>query len=153
MKEKLKVIVLLDKLKIKYKLIELKDKAISARDVIRNSKDKVNEDEIFKTIIVVDKKGSKYAFVVKADKMVDFTKVKEVVGSKVSLANKQELEEEGFEPGNVCPFLVHVPLFVDKELFQLKKFNCGSGDLHYGLDVNVEDLKKVKEYKIVDVKK
>ncbi len=151
--KKLKVVELLNKFKIKYRIIELKDKAVSYKDVLKHSKGEVNPNEVFKTIIVVDKNNKKYAFVVKADRMVDFTKVKKIVGNKVSLANKKELNEEGFEPGTVCPFLVNIPLYVDKELFQFKKFNCGSGDLHYGLEVRVEDLKNVKNYEVVDVEK
>ena len=68
---------------LKYRIIKLKGKAISAEDVIENAVDNVNEDEIFKTIIVVDKNKKKYAFLVNRHRMVDFGKVKEIVGSKV----------------------------------------------------------------------
>lgn len=138
---------------LEYRIIKLRGEAISAEDVIKNSIDRVNENEIFKTIIVVDKNKKKYAFLVNRHRMVDFGKVKEIVGSKVRLANDEELKEEGFEPGNVCPVLVKALLFVDKELLEFKKFNCGSGDLKHGLEMNVEDLKKVKTYEVVDVKK
>lgn len=149
----LEVEKILKKHNIDYRIIKLKGKSISAKDVIENSLDPVNEDEIFKTIIVVDKNKKKYAFLVNRHRMVDFGKVKEIVGSKVRLANDEELKEEGFEPGNVCPVLVKALLFVDKELFEFKKFNCGSGDLKHGLEMDVSDLKKVKNYEVVDVKK
>ena len=144
---------ILKKYNLKYRIINLRGKAISAEDVIENSIDKVNENEIFKTIIVVGKDKNKYAFLVNRYRMVDFGKVKEIVGSKVRLANEEELKEEGFEPGNVCPILVKIPLFVDEEFLKFKKFNCGSGDLKHGLEMNTKDLKKVKVYNVVDVKK
>ena len=153
MEKDLEVVKLLDKFNIKYRLIKLKDKAVSAKDVIKYSLGDVNFDEIFKTIIVVDKNRKKYAFLVNHNKMLDFNKVRNIVGSKVNLANSDELKEEGFEPGTVCPVLVKIPLFVDKELLEFKKFNCGSGDLNYGLEMEVNDLKKVKEYIVVDVKR
>ncbi len=153
MEKDLEVVKLLNKLNIKHRIIRLKDRAVSAKDVIKHSLGDVDFDEIFKTIIVIDKNGKKYALLINHKRMLDFSKVRDIVGSKVRLANEEELKGEGFEPGTVCPVLVKVPLFVDKELFKFKKFNCGSGDLNYGLEINVEDLKKVKMYTIVDVKK
>jgi len=149
----LEVEKILKKSNLNYRILKLKGKAISAEDVIENSIDKVNEDEIFKTIIVVDKDKKKYALLVNRHRMVDFGKVKKLVGSKVRLANEEELKEEGFEPGNVCPVLVRIPLFVDEEFLKFKKFNCGSGDLKHGLEINTKDLEKVKKYESVALKK
>jgi len=149
LKTKIKAAQILDKAKVEYNLIKLK---IRGRNV--GCKELFKEPEsTFKTIVLVDKNGKRYAFSIKLDGMIDFSKVKDIVGSKVRLAKKEELEDEGFEPGEVCPVLVKLPLFVDRELMKFEWFNCGSGDLDYGLEMQVKDLKKVRDFKLVDVKR
>ncbi|MBI4154965.1 YbaK/EbsC family protein [Candidatus Woesearchaeota archaeon] len=149
LKPKIKVAKILDKLKIEYNLIKLKTRGrnVGCKELFKDP------ESTFKTIVLVDKKGKRYAFSIKLDRMIDFSKVKDIVGNKVRLAKKEELKEEGFEPGEVCPALVKLPLFVDKELMEFEWFNCGSGDLAYGLEMQVKDLKKVRDYKLVDVKR
>ncbi len=148
----LKSTKILEEKGISYRLIKLSDKGISFEDVVKYAEDEVNPNEICKTIIVEDKKGQKYAFFLKGDKKVDFSKAKEIIGSKISIVSYEDLvKETGTEPGAVCPFLLNLPLFVDKKVFELKKINFGSGDHLYGLEINSKDFKKVINFKEVDI--
>jgi prolyl-tRNA editing enzyme YbaK/EbsC (Cys-tRNA(Pro) deacylase) len=137
---------------VEYRLIELNDKGISFEDVVKNAKDEINPKEICKTIIVKDKKDSKFAFLLKGDKKIDFSRVKEVIGSKASIVSYEDLKKStGTEPGAVCPFLLNMPLFVDKHVFESEKINFGSGDHLFGIEIKSADLQKVVEFKIVEV--
>ena len=137
---------------ISYRLIELSDKGISFEDVVKNAKDEINPDEICKTIIVKDKKGNNYAFLLKGNQKIDFSKVKEIIGSKASIVGYEDLKKAtGTEPGAVCPFLLSMPIYVDKRVFETEKINFGSGDHLFGLEIKTGDLEKVIELKIVDV--
>lgn len=142
---------ILDKKGIKYKLIELEDKAISCDDVIKFSKEEINPDEICKTIIVKDKKGNKYAILLKAKDKIDQSKIKQFLG-KVSIVSYEDLKKTtGKEPGAVCPLTLNIPIYVDKNVFKTKKINFGSGDHKLGIEINPKDLEKVIKFQEVDV--
>ncbi len=137
---------------VSYRLIHLTEKGISFKDVIKNAKDKINPNEICKTIIVKDKKENKYAFLLKGDQKIDFSLVKEIIGSKASIVSYDDLKKStGKEPGAVCPFLLDTPLFVDKNVLETEKINFGSGSHLFGLEINTKDLEKIIPFKIVDV--
>ena len=147
-----KAIEILRERKIHYRLINLSAKGVSFGDVVNYAKDEINPNEICKTVIVKDKKGDKYAFLLKGDKRVDFSKAKDIIGSKISIVSYEDLiKETGTEPWAVCPFLLNMPLFVDKEVLELQKINFGSGDHLYGLEIDSNDLKKLVNFKEVSV--
>ncbi|MFA5953260.1 MAG: YbaK/EbsC family protein [Candidatus Pacearchaeota archaeon] len=137
---------------IDYRLIHLSSKGVSFDDVIKYSKDKLNSEEICKTIIVHDKKDVKYAFLIKGNKKIDFSKVKEIIGGKASILSYDDLKKSiGTEPGAVCPLLLDIPLFVDNHVFETDKINFGSGDSLFGLEIQSNDLKKIISFKLVEV--
>ena len=139
---------------VPYKVIHLAGKSISVNDVVRNSNGNVNPDEICKTIIVEDNNGNGYAFFIEGDKKIDFSKAKKIVGRKLRIMNSERLLElTGTEPGAVCPFLLDMPLFVDKAIFGKENIHFGSGDHLVGLEIKPDDLNKLVEFEIVDVVK
>ncbi|MGD9276010.1 MAG: YbaK/EbsC family protein [Candidatus Pacearchaeota archaeon] len=139
---------------IPYRLIKLSDKGISFEDVIRNAEDKINPDEICKTIVVKDKKENKYAFLLKGNQKIDFSKVKEVIGKKASIVSFEDLKKSiGKEPGAICPFLLDMPIYIDKKVFETEKINFGSGDHLYGLEIFSKDLNKIIQFQKVEVSK
>jgi prolyl-tRNA editing enzyme YbaK/EbsC (Cys-tRNA(Pro) deacylase) len=138
--------------RISYRLIKLSNKGVSFEDVIKYAEDEINPGEICKTIIVKDKKEGKYAFFLKGDEKIDFSKAKEIVGKKISIVTYDDLiKTTGTEPGAICPFLLDMPLFVDKRIFETEKINFGSGDHLYGLEINPNDLKKLVKFEIVNI--
>jgi Ala-tRNA(Pro) deacylase len=137
---------------IAYKIIKLSKKGVSFDDVVKYAKDKLNPGEICKTIVVKDKLDNKYAFFLKGNQKIDFSKAKEIVGKKISIVSYDDLKDTtGKEPGAICPFLLNIPLYVDKKVFETEKINFGSGDHLYGLEISSKDLGKVIQFEIVDV--
>lgn len=148
----LKVIKILKSKGINYKLIKLSKKGISFEDVVKYAQSKINPDEICKTIIIKDKKDNKYAFFLKGNQKIDFSKAKEIVGSKISIISYEDLKKStGTEPGAVCPILLDFPIFVDKKALETNKINFGSGNHLYGVEINSKDLDKIINFKVVDV--
>jgi prolyl-tRNA editing enzyme YbaK/EbsC (Cys-tRNA(Pro) deacylase) len=127
---------------VAYRRIELSDRAISVQDVVNMAKGELNADEICKTIIL---KGAKfYAFLLKGNERINFTKVKELVQEKVRMATFEEVKEiTGVEPGAVCPLLLSIPVFVDEEVLRMEKINFGSGDHLFGIELSTRDLARV----------
>jgi len=135
-----------------YRVIELKDRAISVEDVIRFSKEEIRPEEICKTIILKDRGGSMYAIFLLGDQRIDTKKARQVIGGKVSIASFREVKETtGVEPGAVCPLLVDIPVLVDRRVLTRERLNFGSGNHLYGLEIRSEDLAKVVDYRVVDV--
>ena len=135
-----------------YRVIELKDRAISVEDVIRFSKEEIRPEEICKTIILKDRGGSMYAIFLLGDQRIDTKKARQVIGGKVNIASFREVKETtGVEPGAVCPLLVDIPVLVDRRVLTRERLNFGSGNHLYGLEIRSEDLAKVVDYRVVDV--
>jgi prolyl-tRNA editing enzyme YbaK/EbsC (Cys-tRNA(Pro) deacylase) len=138
---------------IPYRIIELSEKAISVEDVIEYSKSIINPEEICKTIIVKDKKGDKYGIFLRGSDIIDFKKLKKILG-KASIASLEEVKEStGVEPGSVCPLTLNTLIIIDERVFSLKKINFGSGNHLYGLELKTSELEKIINYQIEDIVK
>ncbi len=147
---RLKIEDILEEKKIPFRIIELEARAIKVEDVIEYSKEDINPDEICKTILVKHRDQYYALFLRGADK-VDFKKLKAVIG-KASIASRIEvLEVAGVEPGAVCPLLLDVPVLVDRRVLELEKVNFGSGNHLYGVEMAVDDLGRVLDYRTVDI--
>ncbi len=140
---------------IEYRLIKLSQNAYTVDDVVKYSEGNVNSAEICKTIILRGKKsGKNVAILLKGDDRVNFLEAKKIFGEEMTIADEKQVKEAtGVEPGAVCPFLLNVPLLVDKRAMDLEKINCGSGNHLYGLEFKAKDLVKITDYKIVDLAK
>ena len=135
---------------IPYRIIELKDRAITVSDVIEHSVEDISPEEICKTILVKQKTRYYAVFLRGADK-IDFKKLKDVIG-KVSIASRVEvLAVSGVEPGAVCPLLVDIPVLIDRRVLRLKKLNFGSGNHIFGVEIASGDLIHVLDYRLVEI--
>ena len=135
---------------VAYRIIELRDRAISIEDVIEYSKEPINPEEICKTILVKHKKQYHALFLRGSDK-IDFSKLKDLIG-KASIASRAEVKEiTGVDAGAVCPLLLDVPVIVDRRVLELERLNFGSGDHLYGMEIASSDLGKVLEYSVADI--
>ena len=138
----LEVEKILNSKKTPYRLISLREKSVSAKDVVKHGN--VNEDEICKTIIVKDKKRNFYACFLKGINMIDKDKVKVIVKSKITIATHDNVREVAkANPGEVCPLLLNVKVIIDKNVLKLKMVNFGSGDLFFGIEMALKDFLKV----------
>ncbi len=139
---------------IEYRLIELEERALSIEDVIRFSKTAININEICKTMILKDREGGRYAVLLLGSDRVDYGKAKEGIGEKVSIASFAEVKEAvGVDPGAVCPITLEIDLLVDRKVMELERINFGSGNHMYGLEIRTRDLKRVVDFRVVDVAK
>jgi prolyl-tRNA editing enzyme YbaK/EbsC (Cys-tRNA(Pro) deacylase) len=122
------------------------------RDVIEFSKEPLEEKEICKTIIVKDKCGKFYAALLKGNDMIDFKKLDKIIGLKTKIADPREVNEATNQPpGSLCPIILKIPIFIDRQVLNLDKINFGSGNLYYGIEISVKDLVRIIESRIVDI--
>jgi len=135
-----------------FRLIELSQRAVSVEDVVRYSVSKIAVDEICKTILLKGSDGDMHAVLLMGSHMVDFTKVRGVIGMSVKIATFEEVKEAtGVEPGAVCPILLRVQLLVDRRVLAKERINFGSGHHLYGLEIDPMDLERIVEYREVDI--
>lgn len=136
----------LKKKNVDFRLIELSQNAFTVDDVVNYSNGDVDPAEICKTIILRGKKsGDLKAIFVRGDDRIDFAKAKTIFGEAMEIADREGvLAAASVEPGAVCPFLLNVPLSVDKRVFSLEKINCGSGHHLYGLEFPASGLGKLQ---------
>jgi prolyl-tRNA editing enzyme YbaK/EbsC (Cys-tRNA(Pro) deacylase) len=133
---------------IEFRLVELTDKAMTVKDVIKFSKGNVEVDEICKTIIWKTNRGLVGVFL-KGDSRINLGKLQKFLNSKVTMASSEEVKEKtGLEPGAVCPLLLGIPLVMDKQVFDLKKVNFGSGDHLYEIEMNPNDILNVTKARV-----
>ncbi|MFH1173106.1 MAG: YbaK/EbsC family protein [bacterium] len=140
---------------VEYQLIKLSQNAYTVYDVVKYSNGNVKSEEICKTIILQGKKSNKkIAILLRGNDKISFSELKRITGEEMAIANEEQVKEAaGVDPGAVCPFLLKVPLLVDRLVMGLEKINCGSGDHLYGLEFKIEDLAKVIDYKVVSLAK
>jgi len=133
---------------VEFRLVELSDKAMTVKDVIKFSKGNLAVEEICKTIVWKTKRGFIGVFL-KGDTRINLEKLQKFVNAKVTMARAEEVKERtGLEPGAVCPLLLGIPLIIDKQVFSLKKVNFGSGDHLYGIEMNPSDILNLTQARI-----
>lgn len=139
---------------VQYRLIKLSKPAYTVKDVINYSEEAIEQGEICKTIIVKDKNGQFYAALLKGNDLIDFRKMDKIIGSKTNIAAPQEVAEVTKQSiGSLCPIILKIPIFIDRQILSLNRINFGSGNLLYGIEVSVKDLVLIIESKIVDIRK
>lgn len=133
-----------------FKVIDLAQEAFTVADVVDAG---IKRDEVVKTLIVRTGEGSFIALALRGDDRVDFKKVRRLFGSKAELAKPEEVLRVVAVPiGAVCPILVGVPVFVDKNVMDLQNVHMGSGDLMHGLEMKLKDLlKAIGEYRLEEL--
>lgn len=100
---------------------------------------------VFKTekgLIVAQRRG---------DTQIDNKKLRQFLGVKsLSLAEKDELDKLGVEPGLVPPLGYDAPIFIDKKVLENQEIFTGSGDRRYALKLNPNDLIKISNATVAD---
>jgi len=137
---------------IPYRLIPLRERARTVKDVVEHALVDLNPEEICKTIILKNKTRF-FAVLMRGSHMIDFSRVKQLFG-ETRIASEEEVEEvTGHQPGSISPLLLSIPLYVDEEVFTLEKINFGSGNPAYGVEIAVRDLEKAVGFSVVSVSK
>jgi len=138
---------------IEFNLLELKDKAMTVEEVIKFAKEKVNPNEVCKTLILKDQENNSYAVFLLGNDRVSFSKVRKRFNcSELRMASPDEIRQEtGLEIGAVCPLFLDLQMFVDRRVFNRKKVNFGSGDHLFGIEIDPKDILKCSKAKISDI--
>lgn len=140
----------LEEKKVWYRVYELGGSGISSKDV--EELIGVDLDSVFKTIVMTDGKNF-FAAIVPGPSKVNLEKVGEVFNTKnLRLAKAKELKQNlHLAPGEVTPFILKIPIAVDKKIFEKEKIHFGSGDIHFGIEIYSKDLLKCINAKIENI--
>ncbi len=126
----------LDNAQVNYELVSLPED-ISMTQTMPNIVLKTE-----KGLVVVQKRG---------DLQIDNKKLKKALGvQRLSLANKEELEKHGLEPGIVPPLGYDIPVYMDEKVLKNNEVYTGTGDRLFAIKLNPNDLIKVNKATVGD---
>lgn len=102
--------------------------------------------QIAKSILFKTKDDDFFMIVSAGDVKINNKAVKELTGSRVRMANAEEVEQiTGFSIGGVCPFALRqeVPIFLDESLKRYDVVYTAAGTANTALPVSFEELCRV----------
>ncbi|MBN2100690.1 tyrosine--tRNA ligase [Candidatus Dojkabacteria bacterium] len=141
----------LKKIGLNFEEITFTDRAISARKV-DSSVDKNYDPQIaIKTLVVKTSEGF-FAVLLKGDQRIDQKLLRKNIG-KWDILDEQALAENfKFRPGCLNPFLLDIPILVDKEAADMDRWSMGAGDLAKGINLSVEEaLSKLHNVRVTQL--
>lgn len=146
--------ILLGKLKdrkVEFRLLDEKITMISSRDVEKVFEG--NPREIWKTLVVTDENNFFAAFLCGRDRL-DVKKMQKALGvENLRMAKAKELKEKlRIQPGEVCPLSIDLAMVCDSSITNFQKINFGSGDVEYGIEMQVDDILKFLKPKVMDIR-
>lgn len=109
--------------------------------------------QIAKSMVLKAKDGLFYLAVCPGDRRICSKKAKQVIGSKVRMANSEETEAAtGFKPGGVCPFGVEgLTVLIDKGLAEYETIYPAAGNDASGVPMTFAQLQAITQAQVVDV--
>lgn len=102
--------------------------------------------QIAKSILFKTKNDDYLLIVSAGDVKINNKAVKELVGSRVRMANAEEVEQvTGFSIGGVCPFALkqEVPVFLDESLRRYDVVYAAAGTSNTALPISFEELCRI----------
>lgn len=102
--------------------------------------------QIAKSILFKTKDENFMMIVSAGDARIDNKAVKELTGSRVRMANAEEVEQvTGFSIGGVCPFALQqeVPIFLDESLKRYDVVYAAAGTANTALPISFEELCRI----------
>lgn len=113
----------------------------------------VKVGQIAKTMVLKAKSGQFYLAICPGDRRICTKKAKQVVGSKVRMANSDETEAAtGFKPGGVCPFGVEdLDILLDRRLADHPTIYPAAGNDASGVPITFAQLQAITKARVVDV--
>ena len=154
--EKTNVMRILDQKKINYNSYDYRGtNAVSGMEVATS----LNEDpnKVFKTLVTVAKSKINYVFVVPVNKELDLKKAAKSVGEKSveMIKSKELLPLTGYIHGGCSPIGMkkQFKTVIDKSATNFETFIFSGGKIGYQVEVELNDLEKVINYKFSDIVK
>lgn len=146
---------MLDKAKVPYNHYCYADtNAISGADVAKALNQ--NPDRVFKTLVTVGKSKNHYVFLVPVEKELDLKKAATSVREKSieMLKSKELLPLTGYIHGGCSPIgmkkFFKTVIDLSAQNFDMIIFSAGK--IGYQVEVSLDDLKKIIEFELCDIK-
>lgn len=151
---KTNVMRILDQMKIDYKSYSYEDTdAVSGKEVAEVLD--LDEGQMFKTLVTVGKSGENYVFLVPVSVELDLKKAAKVVGEKSiqMIKSKDLLPLTGYVHGGCSPIGMkkELPIIIDQSKQGFKTIIFNGGKIGYQVEMELEDLKKVIDFKIDNI--
>ena len=152
---KTNVMRMLDKAKVPYNHYCYADtNAISGADVAKALNQ--NPDRVFKTLVTVGKSKNHYVFLVPVEKELDLKKAATSVKEKSieMLKSKELLPLTGYIHGGCSPIgmkkFFKTVIDLSAQNFDMIIFSAGK--IGYQVEVSLDDLKKIIDFELCDIK-
>lgn len=146
---------MLDKAKVSYNhYCYVDSNAISGADVAKALNQ--NPDRVFKTLVTVGKSKNHYVFLVPVEKELDLKKAATSVKEKSieMLKSKELLPITGYIHGGCSPIgmkkFFKTVIDLSAQNFDMIIFSAGK--IGYQVEVSLDDLKKIIEFELCDIK-
>ncbi len=110
---------------------------------------------VFKTLVTVGKTGNHYVFLVPVDKELNLKKAASSVGEKSieMIKAKELLPLTGYIHGGCSPIGMkkQFPTVIHESAARFEKIFFSGGKIGFQVEVKLEDIKKVLNYKLADI--
>lgn len=103
-------------------------------------------ERIAKSIVFKTKQDDYIMIVATGNVRINSKAVKELVGSKVRMANAEEvLAVTGYRPGGVCPFALEteIPIYLDESLKEYEVVYAAAGTANTALPISFAELQSI----------
>lgn len=124
--------------------LEFEGEDATATAIMASERLGVSVGQIAKTLLFKDKFGKYTMIVASGDKKLQNIKIKELIGSRVSMTSSDEtLEITGYPVGGVCPYAISNPLvtiYVDDSLKEYDTLYTACGSKNSLVAVNYDIL-------------
>lgn len=110
--------------------------------------------QIAKSIVFKSKKEEYVLIVSTGDVKIDSKAVKELIGSRVRMANAEEVKEvTGFNIGGVCPFALKtpIPVYLDESLNRYDVVYAAAGTANTAVPVTMQELIAITDGSVCNV--
>ncbi len=110
--------------------------------------------QIAKSIVFKSKKDDYVLIVSTGDVKIDSKAVKELIGSRVRMANAEEVKEvTGFNIGGVCPFALKtpIPVYLDESLNRYDVVYAAAGTANTAVPVTMQELIAITDGSVCNV--
>ncbi len=113
---------------------------------------KADPNRVFKTLIMCGKSGSFYVFMIPVTKKLSSRLSKEAAGERLRMCTDTELSEHaGYVHGGCSPVALkeEMKVFFDSSASAFEKIIFGAGENGYHVELNLRELSKAIEWRLV----
>ncbi|MFA5576705.1 MAG: Cys-tRNA(Pro) deacylase [Tissierellaceae bacterium] len=151
---KTNVMRILDKKKVRYLSYSYADTdAISGIEVVNTLN--LNPSQVFKTLVTIGKSKNYYVFLVPVDAELNLKKASTSVNEKSieMIKSKDLLSVTGYVHGGCSPIGMKRPfaITIDESAKNFEKVIFNAGKIGYQIEISLEDLDRVINYKLADI--